>query len=112
MAGIGIPSSHPICRLKITLVLCNINFANWNNVYGAFLWHHFYPKKHCHSEAMLGITPRNSRELSMKYQGMESRNSPRASIGVAAGERFWNAALAAGSIKRPRSIVDDSGQII
>jgi hypothetical protein len=48
----------------------------------------------------------------MKYQGMESRNSPRASIGVAAGEKFWNAALTAGSIKRPRSIVDDSGQII
>jgi len=24
------------------LVLCNINSANWNNVYGAFLWHHFY----------------------------------------------------------------------
>jgi hypothetical protein len=26
----------------VSLVLCNINFANWNNAFGVLLWHCLY----------------------------------------------------------------------
>jgi hypothetical protein len=70
----------------------------------------FSPKSIASLTPCRGCSPNVTSEMSRKYHGIESKNSPCVKKEVTAGENCWNATLIPGSIRREKGMKIDRGE--